>query len=143
MFNVQFYLHILQLHGAETSLHSPDVQILVQKALCYSDCMSEGPWSVTGAKFLCSLVSFMLSGVNLKALLFYLLTDCFNYCLCGKYVTEPTASGITLVHAATKVILVHLLSQCPWQMQVINNMRLSGAGGLLKEKLFLLQRRTA
>lgn len=57
--------------------------------------------------------------------------------------TEPTASGITLVHAATKIILAHLPSQGPWQVQVINNMRLSGAGGLPKEKLFLLQRRTA
>lgn len=33
LFNLQFYLHILQLHGAETSSHSPDVQILVQKTL--------------------------------------------------------------------------------------------------------------
>lgn len=33
LFNLQFCLHILQLHGAETSLHSPDVQILVQKAV--------------------------------------------------------------------------------------------------------------
>lgn len=33
LFNLQFYLHILQLHGAETSSHSPNVQILVQKAL--------------------------------------------------------------------------------------------------------------
>lgn len=81
MFNLQFCLHILQLHGAETSLHSPDVQIFVQKALCYSNCMSEGPWRVTGAKFLCSLVPFMLSGVNLKALLVYLLTVSVTVCV--------------------------------------------------------------
>lgn len=33
LFNLPFYLQILQLHGAETSSHSPHVQILVQKVL--------------------------------------------------------------------------------------------------------------
>lgn len=103
--------------------------------------MSQGPWRVTGVKFLCSLVPFTLSGVNLEAVLFYLLTDCFSYCLCGKYRTEPIANEISLVQGETKIILVHLLSQGPGQMQVINNMELSGAGDPFKEKLFWLERR--
>lgn len=142
LFNLQFYLHILQLHEAETSSHSPDVQILVTKStLCYSNCMLQGPWRVTGAKFLCRLVPFTLSGVNLEALLFCLLTDCFSYCLCGKYGTEPIANEISLVHAETKIILVHLLSKSTGQMQVINNMELSVAGDPFKEELFWLERR--
>lgn len=142
LFNLQFYLHILQLHGAETSSHSPDVQILVTKStLCYSNCMLQGPQRVTGAKFLCSLVPFTLSGVNLEVLLFYLFTDCFSYCLCGKYRTEPIANAISIVQAETKIILVHLLSQTPGQMQVINSIELFGAGDPFKEKLFWLERR--
>lgn len=103
--------------------------------------MLQGPWRVTGAKYLCSLVPFTLSGVNLKALLFYLLTDCFSYCLCGKYRTEPIANEINLVQAETKIILVHLLSQGPGQMQMINNMEPCGPGDPFKEKLFWLEGR--
>lgn len=33
LFNLPFYLQILQLHGAGTSSHSPHVQVLVQKVL--------------------------------------------------------------------------------------------------------------
>lgn len=89
------------------------------KSTLYSNCMSQGPWRVTGAKFLCSLVPFMLSVVNLKALLFYLLTDCFSYCLCGKYRTEPIASEITLVYTATKrsslsVYSAKVQGKCKW-----------------------------
>lgn len=74
-FNLQFYLHVLQLRGAETPLHSLDVPSLVTKStVCYSNRLSQGPQGVTGGKFLCSLVPFTLSGVNLEALLFYLLT---------------------------------------------------------------------
>jgi len=142
LFNLLFYLHILQLHGAETSSHSPGFQILVQKALSVILIVSRKiPGELQEQSFFAVLCLSHYQVLILKH--FYLLTDCFSCYLCGKYRTEPITNSVSLVQAQTKIILVHLLSQGPGKMQMISNIELSGAGDRFKEKLFWLERRIA
>lgn len=116
---------------------------LLQKALSVILIVCcKAPGELQEQSFFAGLCLSLYQVLILKLFLFCLLTDCFSYCLCGKYRTEPIANEISLVHAETKIILVHLLSQSTGQMQVINNMELSVAGDPFKDKLFWLERRT-